>query len=230
MANHNTKNPLEVAAFVVELGSPSSYVDAAATGGGVTWKPRAYCAHCHGHGCLIRITNEKGKKAFHCNRCGNESSRCAMLKPAGFSLKQTRASSRTDLADIAADIDVTGIMRAMRGCSPESVLWFKFAHTSSPDTNAETKIFAAIVSTYSETVGRVTLSESVRYFNLIDLFIQSSRPGAKATSLNDYAKAINVNRSQFSSGRSWDLILQNISDIARRWRCEVEDAVSKYCD
>ena len=231
---YDRNNPFEVAAFAYELGSPTSYIDASSHGGVVVWQSRSYCSGCYAPGAsLIRQKSDEGKWQFSCTRCGTTSKQCVMRKPQGSTRgTQSYTPSISTLADWANDVDVQGVMHAMKGLSPEARLWFRYSHTSDFDCKsrqkAQTALFTVVIAKINKHVGQLDIADALKFHKLITAVILGYAPGIDMPTSYQFAKIIDVDKAQFYSNRRWSRLLGKIQGLFGTWEGEIEDAFTPF--
>lgn len=235
MPTYDRKNPFELAAFAYELGSPSSYIDAGATGGVMVWARRAYCPGCYKFGTLIRELDEKGKHQFRCTSCKSVHKRVVKLKPIGTTrAKADHVPHVHSMADEAANLDLAAIIKTMKELPPDATKWFLYAHTSQYDEktrpHAQKQLFASVIVRVNKRVGQLNLADATKLHTVIELIISGRAPGAESISDYALAKAINIDHKVFGAEKRWGKYRQYIEGVLNNWDQQIFDAFSPFTE
>lgn len=175
---------------------------------------REYCPSCYGHSCLKPIKHEEYN--YSCARCESLVKRPVKLKPRGASVSETRIRRARSMEDGNDAFEEAKLCRIIAACSEPVRTWFYYSHTAldrEKRTAFERKMFAFVVGDLAKRLPPMRLDESLQYFTLIGSIIESKSPGQPEVKKGQLAKMIGVERSQFYSGRRWDLIHSLIETV-----------------
>lgn len=207
-------NVVDAAVIAHDDNTPSRSWDGDAMRGEVKAGVRRYCPSCYGHGCLKPIEHPKFK--YQCARCDSKVERYVLLKPRGSSVSETRMRRARTMEDGQDAFETAKLCKIVANCVEGVRNWFFYAHMvqeREARQNYQRKIFTTVVADISNRLPPMRLDESLQYFTLINLMVESKVPGATEPKRADLARAIGVERSQFYSGRKWCLVYELIEAV-----------------
>lgn len=207
-------NVVDAAVIAHKDNAPSGSWNADALRGEVSAGVRRYCPSCYGHSCLKPIEHEEYK--YECQRCSTKHKNYKLLKPRGNAVTETRMRRSRTMEDGEDAFETAKLCKIIANCEECIRNWFFYAHMVQEREvrqKYQRKIFTTVVADISNRLPPMRLDESLQYFTLINLVVESKVPGATEPKRADLARHIGVERSQFYSKRKWCLVYELIEAV-----------------